>query len=207
MEERLDTNGQLWTANASQHRGRSGGKTTEGTVCTSVPHAAQRTWCRAIEYATRHLGDQSRATEVVEDVAQSTAKAHQGKPIANPDSYFFSGVVRRVKRLLEREQRIEYVGSVVDLTTLKATWDTASPARLDNHILAHEIIGFMDEEARYVFSRWAKDDEWEEIAEDLGTTPDAAERRFRYALQKARERVLGSKKAKSKSWPAVAKIS
>ena len=157
-------------------------------------------------YAAQHLRDRSRATEVVEDVAHSAAKAHQHKPIENPDSYFFSGVVRRVKRVLEREQRTEYVGSTEELTTFEATWDNAGASRLDNHILAQEIIGFMDERARDLYSRWARGDEWEEIAEDLGTTADAAERRFRYALQKARERVLGSKNAKSKPLPAVAKI-
>jgi len=207
MEDRLEANGRLWTSSAGQRRGRTPGKTTEEGVPAAVVKAAQRTWRSALEYAARHLRDRSRATEVVEDVAHSAAKAHQQQPIENLDSYLFFGVVRRVKRVLEREQRIEYVGSIEELTTLEATWDSAWASRLDNHILAQEIIGFMDEPARDLFFRWARGDEWGEIAEDLGTTADAAERRFRYALQKARERVLGSRKTKSRPLPAIAKIS
>ena len=207
MEDHLEARGRLWTSSAGQRKGRTRDKATEEVVPTPGVEAAQRTWRGALEYAARHLKDRSRATEVVEDVAHSAAKAHQHKPIENPDSYVFSGVVRRVKRVLEREQRVEYVGATEKLTTFEATWDRAGASRLDNHILAQEIIGFMDEPARDLYSRWAGGEEWEEIAEDLGTTADAAERRFRYALQKARELVLGSTNAKSKPLPAVAKVS
>jgi len=55
----------------------------------------------------------------VEGVVHSAAKAHRNKPIKNPDSYVLSGIVRRVKKLLAREQRVEYRGSPEELERLK----------------------------------------------------------------------------------------
>ncbi len=80
----------------------------------------------SVEAALRqgYLGGKALAAEIVEGVVHSAAKVHRQKPIKNPDSYLLSGVVRRVKKLLARERRIEYVGSLEEFEGLEAAQDT-----------------------------------------------------------------------------------
>lgn len=167
-----------------------------------MSEAAQRTWRTALGYAARYLGDSALAAEIVEGVVHSSAKAHQNKPIKNPDSYLLSGVVRQVKKLLAREQRVEYVGSLEELENFPAAQDTTWVARLENQLLVEELVGFMDKEPRDIFLKWARGDEWEEIARDLSVSVNAAQHRLRYGIEKARERVFRSKSARSKPVPA-----
>jgi DNA-directed RNA polymerase specialized sigma24 family protein len=147
------------------------------------------------------LGDSARASEIVEEVAYSAAKAREQRKIKNPDSYLFSGVVRKVRRLLEKDSRVEYIGSSTELAGLETTRDDESPARLEKHILANEVMDLVNEHERDILLRWSRGDEWDEIAEDLGTTVNGAQCRLCRALEKARERVLGSKNRKSKLLP------
>jgi DNA-directed RNA polymerase specialized sigma24 family protein len=153
-------------------------------------------------YAERYLGDTALAAEVVEGVVHSAAKAHRDKPIKNPDSYLLSGVVRRVKKLLARERRIEYRGTLEELEGLKGAWDTSWVAELDNRILVQELMGYMDGETRDLFFKWVRGDEWEEIAGDLGISVNAAQHRLRYGIDKARERVFQTTNTKSNPVPA-----
>jgi len=147
------------------------------------------------------LGDSARASEIVEEVAYSAAKAREQGEIKNPDSYLFSGVVRKVRRLLEKDSRVEYIGSSTELAGLETTRDDESPSRLEKHILANEVMDLVNEHERNILLRWSRGDEWDEIAEDLGTNVNGAQCRLRRALEKARERVLGSKKTNRKPLP------
>ena len=164
--------------------------------------AAPGTWRAGLAYAARYLGDTALAAEIVEGVVHSAAKAHPHKPIKNPDSYVLSGIVRRVKRLLARERRIEYRGSLEELEGLTGAWDTSWVAELDKRILVQELVDLMDTETRDLFFKWVRGDEWEEIAGDLGISANAAQHRLRYGIEKARERVFQSTIAKPKPVPA-----
>jgi len=117
MEEDLHFHRQLWPSVRS--RRKSAAAESKGRDRLAVPEplaeAGPSTWRAGLAYAARYLGDTALAAEVVEGVVHSAAKAQRNKPIKNPDSYLLSGVVRRVKKLLAREQRIEYRGSLQEL--------------------------------------------------------------------------------------------
>jgi hypothetical protein len=55
-----------------------------------------------------------------------------------------------------------------------------SVADLENRILLEEILGFMDDDTRRLLFRWVRDDDWEEIAADLGISINTAQHRLRY---------------------------
>ncbi len=135
----------------------------------------------------------------------SAVKAYRQKPIKNPDSYLLSGVMRRVKKLLAREPRIEYVGSPEELENFKAAQDTTWVAKLENHFLMEEFVGFMDAETRDIFFKGVREDDWKEIAGDLGVSVNTAQHRLRYGIEKARDRVFQSKSLKPKPVPAAIK--
>ena len=198
MEDHLEARGRFWVSGAGKRRGKASRAQDDATTPLGT---AQRTWHSALHYASRHLGDSARASEIVEEVAYSAAEAREQGEIKNPDSYLFSGVVRRVRRLLEKDSRVEYIGSSTELARLERTRDGESPSRLEKHILANEVMDLVNEHDRNILLRWSRGDEWDEIAEDLGTTVNGAQCRLCRALEKARERVLGSKNTKSKPLP------
>jgi len=121
MKENLRSDRQSWRSVRSAQKGNlveSKGPDELG-VSGPLAGAAPGTWRAGLAYAERYLGDTALAAEVVEGVVDSTAKAHRHKPVKNPDSYLLAGIVRRVKKLLAREQRIEYRGSLEELEGLK----------------------------------------------------------------------------------------
>jgi len=192
MEEDLHSDRQSWPAvrrgrkrTAAESKGRDG-LGVPGPLAEAAPAA----WRAGLAYAARYLGDTAVTAEIVEGVVHSAAKAHRHKPIKNPDSYLLSAIVRRVKKLLAREQRVEYRGLPEELEGLKGAWDTSWLAELDNRILVQEFIGFMDRETRDLFFKWVSGDEWGEIAGDLGISINAAQHRLRYGIDKAREHVF-----------------
>jgi DNA-directed RNA polymerase specialized sigma24 family protein len=202
MEEDVGTDTPLWIADAGDRKRESPlGGNDQRNIPKPLIEAAQRTWRDAVEYAVRHLGDKARAAEVVDGVVYSAAKAYRQKPIENPESYLLSGVMRRVRRLLAREQRIEYVGSLEALETLKEARDTAWVAKLEDHLLLEEIVTLMDEPTKDIYLKWARGDSWKEIAGDIGIRVGAAKERFRHGVEKARERVFRSKSARPKPVP------
>jgi DNA-directed RNA polymerase specialized sigma24 family protein len=192
MKEDLHSDRQLWRSVRSRRKGNLAASKDRDAFGVPGPlsEAAPGTWRAGLAYAVRHLGDTAVAADIVEGVVHSAAKAHRHKPIKNPDSYLLSGIVRRVKKLLAREQRVEYRGSLEELEGLKGAWDTNWVAELDNRILVQQLVGFMDRETKDLFLKWVRGDEWEEIAGDLGISVNAAQHRLRYGLEKARERVL-----------------
>ena len=109
MEKDLHSPRQLWSSvrrrrksNTAESKGRDG-----SGVPGPLAEAAPGTWRAGLAYAERYLGDTAVAADIVEGVVHSAAKAHRHKPVKNPDSYVLSGIVRRVKRLLAKERRIE----------------------------------------------------------------------------------------------------
>jgi DNA-directed RNA polymerase specialized sigma24 family protein len=203
MEEDLHSDRQWLSVRSGRKRNAAEVKRRDPLeVAGPLAEAAPGTWRAGLAYAERYLGDTALAAEIVEGVVHSAAKAHRHKPIKNPDSYLLSGIVRRVKKLLAREQRVEYRGSLEELEGLKGAWDTSWVAELDKRILVQELVDLMDTETRDLFFKWVRGDEWEEIAGDLGISANAAQHRLRYGIEKARERVFQSTIAKPKPVPA-----
>jgi len=55
----------------------------------------------------------------------------------------------------------------------------------------------MDDLTKEVLNRWAFDEPWDEISEDMGLTTNAVKKRFAYHLKKIRSRMLNAKRAVS----------
>ena len=120
MEEDLHSDRQWLSVRSGREGNLAESKGRDGLgVPGPLAGAAPGTWRAGLAYAARYLGDTALAAEIVESVVHSAAKAHRNKPIKNPDSYVLSGIVRRVKKLLAREKRIEYRGSPEELERLK----------------------------------------------------------------------------------------
>lgn len=194
MEDHWETGGRLWVSGG----GKQKGKATDGAdIGLPVMGTARRTSHNALAYAAQHLGTGPVLRRSWKK-SRTPPRRHRDRGLSTtriPSCFReWFGVSRGCWR--------RNAGS-----TVQGTWDTAWVSSLENRILANEVMAWWVKRTEVFSSGGSRGDEWQEIAEGLGTKVDRAQCRLRRGLEKARERVLGSKKAKSKPLLAVAKIS
>ena len=169
--------------------------------------AAERNWARVFAYARRRQQDSARTADILETVLLSLSNARKanGKPgtsIRNLDNYLYSAFIHRLNRQLAREPHIETVGSLRDLDALSGIRTSAVPPFIEDELLIKELMGYMDERTKRMFSLRMMGYSWKEIARILKNTANSAQVLFNQGLRKARSRVMKLKKPKDTSGKA-----
>jgi DNA-directed RNA polymerase specialized sigma24 family protein len=100
---------------------------------------------------------------------------------------------------LAREPHIETVGSLQDLDALSGIRTSTVLPFIEDAILIKELMGYMDERTRHMFSLRMIGYSWDEIARILKNTANNAQVLFNQGLKKARSRVMKSKDTNSTS--------
>ena len=169
--------------------------------------AAREAWPHVLAHARRTLAGQgpdsentALAAEVWEGVLRSVSRALQRKkdqqPIADLNAYLIGAFHHRFNRVLKRERRrletIELVPSTQDLERMESARDIQWVADLERAITIREIVDRMDEWTRRVWKARQLGYSWKEIAEHLGLNQPQAKMRFRYGLEKTRDRLFGA---------------
>ncbi len=157
--------------------------------------AAQRNWARVFAYARRRQQDSARTADILETVLLSLSKARRtdGKPgtaIRNLDNYLYSAFIHRLNRQLAREPHIQTVGSLRDLDALSGIRTSAVSPLIEDNLLIKELMGYMDERTKRMFSLRMMGYSWKEISRILNTTANSAQVLFNQGLKVARRRVL-----------------
>jgi hypothetical protein len=91
---------------------------------------------------------------------------------------------------LAREPRIETVGSLHDLDVLSGIRTSAVSPFVENELLIKELMGYMDERTKHMFTLRMMGYSWNEIARLLKNTANSAQVLFNQGLTKARSRVM-----------------
>lgn len=166
--------------------------------------SARRAWPHVLAHVRKELAQEisaedkrSVALEVWENVLRSVSRTvrsgQRRKGIEDMESYLVGIFHHRFNRLQKREQRrqevIEFLPTTNDLDGLPAAGDTDWVSRLENEILAGEILAHMEDWARKVWVRRAYGYSWAQIASFMGLTDDQLKKRFRYSLAKTRKRI------------------
>jgi RNA polymerase sigma factor (sigma-70 family) len=157
-----------------------------------------------LAYARRHQQDSARAADILEAVilALSRARRTNGEldaPIRNLDNYLYLAFVRRLNRELAKEPHIETVGSLHDLDALSGIRTSPVSPFIEDKLLIEELMDYMDERTRHMFSLRMMGYSWAEIARILNNTANNAQVLFNQGLKKARSRVMKSKDTNSTS--------
>lgn len=158
--------------------------------------AAQHNWLRVLAYARRQGQDGSVAADVMERVVGALTSMKLGRPhlfqrINNLDVYLFWAAIWRLNKLAAREPFLEYVGSLDDLNSLAAIRHSSGALDIENQAFAKELMGFLSERTRFLFSRQAMGYKWPEIAASMGTTALRLRVQFSEGIAAARKRILG----------------
>jgi DNA-directed RNA polymerase specialized sigma24 family protein len=175
-------------------------------IDADIVAAAKRNWTRVLTYAESRRQDGSIAAEALEYAVQSLALLKERHPrararIRNLDYYIFWAAVHRLDRLARVEPEIEYLGSLDDLNPLSRTQDSDLARQIEKDLVVNEVVGYMNEQTRYLFSLRQMGYSWGEIAEGMDSTAHNAESLFSKGLEKARRRILGRARMKRNPTP------
>ena len=107
-----------------------------------------RAWKRLWSYAVHELRDTAAADETLDQVAKSVAKVGERSSIRRPDAYLPAAVVRKVRKLVAKEEVVEYAGSSHDLAARGSIPEKDWVKELEHHVFMEEFLAAMDEESR-----------------------------------------------------------
>jgi DNA-directed RNA polymerase specialized sigma24 family protein len=174
------------------------------SIEADVVDAARRNWARVLAYARRHHQDPAQAADILEAVLLSLSRARKtnGKlcrPIRNLDNYLYLAFVRRLNRELAKEPHIESVGSLHDLDALSGIRTPPASPFIEDDLLIEELMGYMDERTRRMFSLRHMGYSWNEIAPILKNTANNAQVLFNQGVKKVRRHVMKLKDTKNTS--------
>ena len=148
-----------------------------------------------LAYARRNQQDPARAADIFETVLFSLSRAGMtnGKlcrPIRNLDNYLYLAFVRRLNRELAKEPDIESVGSLRDLEARSAVQTPPAFLLIDNDLLIEELMGYMDERTRRMYSLRHMGYSWNEIAPVFKSTANIAQVLFNQGVKKVRRQIM-----------------
>ena len=174
------------------------------SVEADLIEAAQRIWTRVLAYARRQQQDPARAADIFEAVLFSLSRARMtnGKlcrPIRTLDNYLYLAFVRRLNRELDKEPRIESVGTIHDLEARSGAQSPPELLLLDNDLLIEELMGYMDERTRRMYSLRHMGYSWNEIARVFKNTANIAQVLFNQGVKKVRRQIMKLKDKKNTS--------
>jgi DNA-directed RNA polymerase specialized sigma24 family protein len=164
-------------------------------VETDLLDAARRTWTRMLSYAQRFQQDPSTSADLLEEILLALSRARRTRrglcnPIKNLDSYLYVAFVRRLNRLVSREPKIQFVGSLQDLDSFSGIQTRATPPAVEDDVLVRELLQYTNQRTRQMFFLRASGYSWKEVARILRTSANSAQVLFNNGMGKARTRVM-----------------
>jgi len=150
------------------------------------------------------------AAELWDRLLRSVAKTRQRKtnhrpPISDLQSYLIGAFHHRFNKFLKKEHRrletIELLSYDTDLERIENALDTTWVEELEKAITVRQIANHMDAWARKALQAKQYGYSWKQIAKWSGLSEQAAKKKFEYAVEKARERILRFLKGRKPKGP------
>ena len=139
------------------------------------------------------------AAELWDRLLRSVAKTRQRKtnhrpPISDLQSYLIGAFHHRFNKFLKKEHRrletIELLSYDTDLERIENALDTTWVEELEKAITVRQIANHMDAWARKALQAKQYGYSWKQIAKWSALSEQAAKKKFEYAVDKARQRIL-----------------
>lgn len=167
----------LWVAAAQKIQDRD--------LRQTVVQAAQQNWPRMVAYSKVRLGGAVDPAMVLDGVVDAALEANRKEHIRAFGPYLFKSFVRKVKLLMQRSQRLEYLDPE-DLAALNSTSDTSFVEDLERHIELEEAVNMMDERTRTIYSMRVQGLTLKEIGARLGMSEDAVRKDFTRGVERVK---------------------
>jgi len=170
---------------------RSAQKIENPELRSQITSAAGKTWRRWIEFSASQGGETIDAIAALEYAVGATVEAGTTTGIRNADGYLFKAFLRKVGKLLRREERIEYRDPRA-LAELKVADDADVVRHLEEGIQVKELMTLMDERTRTTFVMDCQGFSRRETARVLGMSEDAVRKAYARGIERL-QRLLSSR--------------
>jgi DNA-directed RNA polymerase specialized sigma24 family protein len=164
-----------------------------------VLQVAEQNWSWAYWLIQRELHDEGRAAEIVEKVANEVSSrlivdTEVGR---NLGGYFRTAVIRRVRTVAARDQRITYCGGTQDLEASHRPSTPDLTKVFEDRSRIDALLPFLAHPIRRILNLRLLDYSWKEVSQQLGLTEKQAKSRFYHGLRQAADELLADRDRKA----------
>lgn len=159
--------------------------------------AAERIGTDFFRYRARELNDDSRALELAEKAVHKASRAHKPRPVEDPVAYLFRTFTNMVDAELERSRRFLSLSDDV-MRSLGRRQVTGTQQELDSAVAWREVLDSVDATMRLVLWRLYWGFSVNEIAGELGITPNTLSQRVS-RVRKQLKKTLDPKRISDRS--------
>ena len=170
---------------------RSTQKVEDRELRTQLASAAGKTWRRWMEFSEGQGGEAIDAIAALEYAVGAAVEAEATSGVRNADGYVFKAFLRKVGKLLRREERIDYRDPTA-LAELKVPDDADVVRHLEEGIQVKELMTLMDERTRTIFVMDCQGFSRRETARVLGISEDAVRKAYARGIERL-QRLLSSR--------------
>jgi RNA polymerase sigma factor (sigma-70 family) len=141
-------------------------------------------------YRQEEIDCESTSNSMLQSAVEAASQATHAAPIQNPPGYLTSVYKHIVDRFLARKKRIVPVEDSFLEDLANADSAGSSEDEIHNHLLIEKLLNAMDDDTRLI-CRWRLEGySMQEIANELGITPNCLSVRYTRGLKKAAKDVL-----------------
>ncbi len=152
-----------------------------------------RAWPNAFWQVEAELGDTSVAAEIFESAMYSVSNVlHRNgnrNTIHNLDPYLSWAFTRKLAKHILRHRFLVFLDAPEELSLQEMPGHYGQAAQIERKLLIKQLVSFMDSRTRWMFLERVCGQTWASIAEDLGTTANAAEVMYQRGVRAVRDRV------------------
>jgi DNA-directed RNA polymerase specialized sigma24 family protein len=171
-------------------------------ISQALLDAAQLVWPRVLYLTERELKDTAWAAEILDRavcvVSNIMYRKGPQERILDPESYLYWAAARILYRTVEREKMIQVIDDVEPVTVLKKGRYRDSLTGSRKKLLIKQVMRYMDTRTRRMFVLRVKGYSWAEVGKFLGITANNAAVHYNSGIERARQRILRGKTAKTK---------
>jgi RNA polymerase sigma factor (sigma-70 family) len=164
-----------------------------------IVKAAEEVKPALTRYRSKEIGCESMINTILQSAVEAAAKATHKNPIMNPVGYLVSVYQRLVDRILEREGRVISVDDAFLESLANRGKVVSFEEVIHNQLVLQKLMEAMDPETRQVFIWRLQGYSVNEIAKELGVTPNCVSVRFTRGTKKAAKKFVGDKRSSKKS--------
>jgi Sigma-70, region 4 len=173
----------LWLSSAQ--------KIEDAKLRSEVASAADRSWQRWTEDSESDGVEATVAIAALDHAVGAAVAAGRTTAVRDPEAFLFKSLLRKARKLLRREQRIEY-RDFGELAKLDIPTDANFVESLERWIQVKEFMALMDERTRTIFVMDCQGFARHETARVLGMSEDAVRKSFARGVERLR-RLISSR--------------
>ncbi len=132
-----------------------------------------------VQYRARDVNDPSRSLELAERAVYLASRAKKKRPVEDAVRYLFRTFTNLVDREIDRRRRFVHLED--DRASAIGRWRDEASESMEQSITWREALETLDPEMRWVFWRLYWGFSVNEIAEQLGISPNTLSQRIRRA--------------------------